>query len=108
MSSSTSQLPRGESAARSASRGRGSSADKSPAKAVIQSVRLKKTYRKGKVEIPVLHGVDLAARPGEFLAIVGQSGSGKSTLLHVLGTLDRPDAGEVRFQGQRIDNLPAR
>ena len=44
---------------------------------------------------------------GEFLAIIGQSGSGKSTLLHLLGMLDAPDAGEVHFDGRRIDNLPA-
>jgi lipoprotein-releasing system ATP-binding protein len=41
-----------------------------------------------------------------MLAIVGQSGCGKSTLLHLLGTLDTPDAGEVSFEGNRIDNLP--
>jgi lipoprotein-releasing system ATP-binding protein len=69
---------------------------------------LKKSYRKGQVEIPVLRGVDLAVRRGELLAIVGQSGSGKSTLLHLLGTLDAPDSGEIRFDGGRVDNLPAR
>lgn len=67
-----------------------------------------KSYKKGKHVIPVLRGVDFAARHGEFTAIVGQSGSGKSTLLHLLGTLDAPDAGEISFGGQRIDNLPAR
>jgi lipoprotein-releasing system ATP-binding protein len=69
---------------------------------------LVKSYRKGRVEIPVLKGVDFSVKPGEFVAIVGQSGSGKSTLLHLLGTLDAPDDGSIAFEGNRIDNLPAR
>jgi lipoprotein-releasing system ATP-binding protein len=75
---------------------------------LIAAKGLVKSYRKGRVEVPVLRGVDFAVRPGEFVAIVGQSGSGKSTLLHLLGTLDAPDDGEIRFEGNRIDNLPAR
>jgi lipoprotein-releasing system ATP-binding protein len=82
------------------------SAAKAPA--VLSAHGLKKSYRKGQVEIPVLRGVDLTIRRGELLAIVGQSGSGKSTLLHLLGTLDAPDSGEIRFDGRRVDNLPAR
>jgi len=66
-----------------------------------------KSYRKSKHIIPVLRGVDFSIRPGEFVAVVGQSGSGKSTLLHLLGTLDAPDAGEIHFEGNRIDNLPS-
>lgn len=66
-----------------------------------------KSYYKGPVGIPVLQGIDLEVRGGEFLAIVGQSGCGKSTLLHLLATLDKPDAGQVSFEGHRIDNLPA-
>jgi lipoprotein-releasing system ATP-binding protein len=76
-------------------------------KPLVSAVGLYKSYRKGKHIIPVLKGVDFAIRPGEFVAIVGQSGSGKSTLLHLLGTLDEPDAGEIHFEGNRIDNLPS-
>ncbi len=71
----------------------------------LSATDLCKSYRKGGVEIPVLRGVELSVREGEFLSIVGQSGSGKSTLLHLLGTLDAPDSGEIHFQGHRIDNL---
>jgi lipoprotein-releasing system ATP-binding protein len=73
---------------------------------VLTAHGLHKSYRKGPVEVPVLRGVDLSIRQGEFLAIVGQSGSGKSTLLHLLGTLDAPDKGQIHFEGRRIDNLP--
>jgi lipoprotein-releasing system ATP-binding protein len=74
---------------------------------ILRAKGIKKSYRKGKIEIPVLRHVDFEARKGEFTAIIGQSGSGKSTLLHVLGTLDQPDSGEVHFEGNRIDNLPS-
>ena len=73
----------------------------------ISATGLKKIYRKGQFDIPVLTGVDLEVQHGEFLAIVGQSGCGKSTLLHLLGTLDAPTSGEVHFLGHRIDNLPS-
>jgi lipoprotein-releasing system ATP-binding protein len=65
-----------------------------------------KSYRKGQLQIPVLQGVELAVRDGEFVAIIGPSGCGKSTLLHLLATLDAPDTGEIHFEGNRIDNLP--
>ena len=66
---------------------------------------LTKSYQKAGTTIPVLHEAHFAVAEGEFCAIVGQSGSGKSTLLHLLATLDIPDAGEVFYQGNRIDNL---
>jgi len=66
---------------------------------------LSKSYWKGKHEVPVLHDVDFEVQTNEFVSIIGQSGSGKSTLLHVLGTLDAPDAGEIHFDGHRIDIL---
>jgi len=67
-----------------------------------------KSYRRGKIEVPVLRGVDVEAARGELVAIIGASGSGKSTLLHILGLLDGPDAGEVRLGSRRIDNLADR
>ena len=72
----------------------------------IAAVALEKSYRKGQHQVPVLRGVDVEVRKGEFLSIIGQSGSGKSTLLHLLGLLDTPDVGEVVLDGQRIDDLP--
>ncbi len=74
----------------------------------LSAVGLQKSYRKGKLQVPVLRGVDLEVEHGEFVAIVGASGSGKSTFLHVLGLLDAPDAGTVTLNGERIDNLPDR
>jgi lipoprotein-releasing system ATP-binding protein len=75
---------------------------------MLTAVNLHKTYGKGAGAVRVLRGLDLTVEPGEFLSIVGMSGSGKSTLLHLLGTLDRPDEGEIRLDGVRLDNLPAR
>jgi lipoprotein-releasing system ATP-binding protein len=68
---------------------------------------LHKSYRKHALQVPVLRGVDLDVQAGEFLSVVGVSGSGKSTLLHLLGTLDRPDHGQIKLNGRRIDNLPS-
>jgi lipoprotein-releasing system ATP-binding protein len=72
----------------------------------LSAVALEKAYRKGEHKVPVLRGVDVSVRKGEFVSIIGQSGSGKSTLLHLLGLLDSPDVGEITLEGQRIDDLP--
>src|SRR5947207_3269179 len=81
------------------------SALRTPSSAPLSARRLEKSYRKGKLVVPVLKGVDFSIREDGFVAVVGQSGCGKSTLLHLLGTLDAPDEGEIHFEGQRIDNL---
>jgi lipoprotein-releasing system ATP-binding protein len=67
---------------------------------VLSARGLTKSYRIGGETLEVLRGVDLDVREGEILAILGQSGSGKSTLLHVLGWLDRPDAGVIQYEGR--------
>ena len=74
---------------------------------VLSANNIHKTYRKGKVAVPVLRGADVEIQRGDLTAIIGQSGSGKSTLLHLLATLDLPDEGEVYFEENRIDRLPA-
>ncbi|MCK9480582.1 MAG: ABC transporter ATP-binding protein [Bacteroidia bacterium] len=55
--------------------------------------------------LQVLKGIDLDIAKGEIISIVGDSGAGKTTLLHILGTLDRPDAGFLEINGERIDKL---
>jgi len=74
----------------------------------ISATAIEKSYRKGQHQIPVLRGVNIGAKKGEFLSIIGQSGSGKSTLLHLLGLLDTPDVGEILLDGERLDDLPGR
>lgn len=74
----------------------------------ILSVRdVRKTYKLGRVKVPVLHGVDLVVNQGEWVTILGASGSGKSTLLHLMGGLDRPDKNEgtpasVKFHDREL------
>lgn len=71
---------------------------------VVEARDLRKTYF-GKVDVPVLFGVDFTIRAQEFVAIVGQSGSGKSTLLNLLGALDTPTGGTVIINGVDISKL---
>jgi len=66
---------------------------------------LTKSFFIGKRELPVLKGVNLTVERGEFVAIVGPSGVGKSTLLHLLGALDRPTSGEIRYGEVNLANL---
>ena len=76
--------------------------------AVLELSGVHKTYRLGQHVVPALRGVDLQVRHGEMLALTGPSGSGKSTLLNLAGLIDRPDRGEIRFRGRRVDALGER
>ena len=66
---------------------------------------LKKVFRSGAAELVLFDNLSFAVEPGEMLAIVGESGAGKSTLLHILGTLDRPSAGNVYCANLRLSSL---
>ncbi len=74
---------------------------------ILQAAGVHKSYQLGRVSLPVLRGVSISIACGEFVAIMGASGSGKSTLLHILGALDVPDRGTVRFEGQDLFAGPA-
>ena len=68
------------------------------AQPLVLSVRsASKVYRMGEVDVPALRDASLDIREGEFLIIVGPSGSGKTTLLNIIGGMDRPTSGSVRF-----------
>ncbi|MEI7851491.1 MAG: ABC transporter ATP-binding protein [Kiritimatiellales bacterium] len=67
-------------------------------KTILRAEEVHKTYHIGKRAVEVLHGVSLTIQRGETLSIMGASGAGKSTLMHILGGLDRPDAGDVLFE----------
>jgi len=75
---------------------------------IVRTQDLTRVYRVGTRKIPALQGVDLEIHPGQVVALRGRSGSGKTTLLNCIGGLDRPNAGEVWFEGQDVTRLPGR
>lgn len=74
-------------------------------KEVIVIKDIKKTYVNGKLQVPVLHGINLTIYEGEFTSIMGPSGSGKSTFMNILGCLDRPTSGSYRLDGEEVADL---
>jgi lipoprotein-releasing system ATP-binding protein len=73
---------------------------------LITARGLCKRFRNGGAVVNVLMDLDFDLRAGETIAIVGASGIGKSTLLHILGTLDRPDSGSLRFNEENLFDYP--
>lgn len=72
---------------------------------MIQLEGITKAYQMGRVEVPVLHGLDLVINDGEMVAIMGPSGSGKSTLMNILGCLDIPTSGRYLLDGTDVSRL---
>jgi putative ABC transport system ATP-binding protein len=72
---------------------------------VVRLASIEKTYRMGEVDVHALRGVSLDLRYGEMVAIMGASGSGKSTMLNVIGTLDRPSAGQYLLDDDAVEDL---
>ncbi len=70
---------------------------------ILEAREVTRVYRMGEVDVHALRGVDFELREGEFLVLVGASGSGKSTLLNILGGLDRPTSGTVRFRDHVLE-----
>jgi len=72
---------------------------------MIWMENIRKTYRLGDVDVPVLKGIDLTIEEGDYVSIMGASGSGKSTLMNIIGCLDRPSVGHYVLEGQNLTQL---
>src|SRR3954467_3872051 len=75
---------------------------------MLRAAGLVKTFGEGRAARRILDGAKLGVERGELVAVLGRSGSGKSTLLHVLGGLDRAEAGEIEIAGERVDGASER
>ncbi|HEY5741443.1 MAG TPA: ABC transporter ATP-binding protein [Terrimicrobiaceae bacterium] len=80
------------------------SATDNPTLSVFEAAGLKKEFDNGQVR--ALRGVSFRIEQGEFVAIIGPSGCGKTTLLQMLGALERPSSGSLRYRGKSISELP--
>ena len=72
---------------------------------ILEVQNLCKTYGKGEAAVQALRDVTFSVHKGEFVAIVGESGSGKSTLLNVVGALDKPTAGKVLIDAEKVNGV---
>lgn len=72
---------------------------------IVKTQNLRKTFYTGEVPVMALKGVDLEILEGEFVVILGPSGSGKSTLLNILGGMDIPTEGEIKYRGKPLQNM---
>ena len=72
---------------------------------MLKLKEIHKSYQQGSQEFPILKGIDLHVKEGDFLAIMGPSGSGKSTLMNIIGCLDKANAGSYHIEGTDVTNL---
>lgn len=72
---------------------------------IIQTVRLTKEYKKGKIIVPALKDINLSVKKGEYISIVGKSGSGKSTLLNLIGGLDQATSGKLIVNNKPLHEM---
>ena len=72
---------------------------------MLKLKEIHKSYQQGSQEFPILKGIDLHGKEGDFLAIMGPSGSGKSTLMNIIGCLDKANAGTYHIEGTDVSNL---
>ncbi len=73
--------------------------------ALLELKGVTKIYQQGKIEVPALRGIDLTVEAGEFTTVFGPSGSGKTTLLNMIGCLDKPSSGSIKFNGRQLADL---